>query len=478
MEFEAVVVGSGPNGLAAAIEVARAGHSVCVLEARDTIGGGARSAEFTLNGFIHDVCSAIYPMAFASPFFNSLPLAKYGLEWIHPAAALAHTFDDGTAAVLEKSVERTAAALGGDARAYTRCFAPLAEHSDELMPELLSPLIRIPRHPFLMASFGIQGIQAASGFARRQFRGVRAQALFGGIAAHSNMPLDAALTATFGLILGMLGHAGGWPIVKGGAQRLSEALGAHLQSLGGRIFTGRRVKSFHDLPPAKAVFFDLAPREILAITGNRFSPSYRKQLESFRHGPGVFKVDWALSGHVPWKAPECLRAGTVHIGGTLEEISISEKAAAEGRIAERPFVLFAQQTLFDPSRAPAGQHTAWGYCHVPNGSTADMTGRIEAQIERFAPGFRDCIIGRHTISATDYEAYNPNLIGGDISGGLMNIRQVLARPTLRRFPYRTPVPGLFICSSSTPPGGAVHGMCGYHAARAALSGILGRSAQS
>jgi phytoene dehydrogenase-like protein len=472
MEFEAVVVGSGPNGLAAAIEVARAGHSVCVFEAREQVGGGARSAELTLNGFVHDVCSAIHPLGFASPFFRTLPLAEHGLEWIHPPAALAHPLDDGTAAVLEKSILRTAARLGEDAQAYTKLFAPLAENEDKLLSEILAPPIHIPRYPFLMLNFGIHAIQAASSFAQRRFRGPRAQALFAGIAGHANMPLDASPTAAFGLLLGWLGHTGGWPFPKGGSQKLSDSLAAHLQVLGGRVFTGRRIRSFRDIPAARAVFFDVPPRELLSITGDRLPSSYRRTLEHFRHGPGVFKVDWALSQRVPWKAKECLRAGTLHIGGTLEEVVAAESEVAKGEHPERPFILFAQQTIFDQTRAPSGKHTGWAYCHVPNGSTFDMTDRIEAQIERFAPGVRDCIIGRHTMSTADFEAYNPNLIGGDIGGGLQTIRQVVARPSLRRLPYITPAPGLFICSSSTPPGAGVHGMCGFYAARAALDTVL------
>jgi phytoene dehydrogenase-like protein len=478
VEFDAVVVGSGPNGLAAAIEVAQAGYSVGVLEARDTIGGGARSAELTLNGFIHDVCSAVHPLGFASPFFKTLPLAKYGLEWVQPQAGAAHPLDDGTAVILQKSIDSTAETLAGDARSYTRCFTPLAENADKLLPEILAPPIHMPRHPLLMLSFGLQAIQTAAGFARRLFSGPRARALFAGIAAHSNMPLNVRPTAAAGLLLGMLGHAGGWPLVKGGSQKLSQALAGHFESLGGRIFTGQRVKSLRDVPPSRAALFDVAPRELLAIAGDRFPASYRRQLENYKHGAGVFKVDWALSGPVPWRAQECLQAGTVHIGGTLEEIVDAEQAAVEGRHTDRPFILFAQQTLFDSTRAPAGKHTAWGYCHVPKGSTVDMTDRIESQIERFAPGFRDCIIGRHTMSPADFEAYNPNLIGGDISGGLLNIRQLFARPALRRLPYITPAAGLFICSSSTPPVGGVHGMCGYHAARAALSTILSGSGVS
>jgi len=472
VEFEAVVVGSGPNGLAAAIEVARAGHSVCVLEAGSTLGGGARSAELTLSGFTHDICSAVHPTGFASPFFKTLPLSEHGVEWIHPPAALAHPFNDGTAAVLEKSLDRTGSTIAPDAQAYARLFAPLAESADSLIPDILAPLIRLPRHPLLMAEFGAKAIQPAATFARRHFKGPRARALFCGIAAHVNMPLSMALTAAVGLLLGMLGHAGGWPVVKGGSQALSNALAGYLKMSGGRVFTGQRVRSLRDIPPARAVFFDVAPRELLSIAGDRFPAGYRRQLEKYKHGAGVFKVDWALDEPVPWKAQECLRAGTVHIGASFEEIIEAEQAIGDGKHPERPFILFAQQTLFDHTRAPAGKHAAWAYCHVPNGSTVDMTDRIESQIERFAPGFRDCIIGRHTMSPADFQTYNPNLIGGDISGGLQNIRQVLARPSLRRLPYVTPAEGLFICSSSTPPGGGVHGMCGYHAARAALSTVL------
>jgi phytoene dehydrogenase-like protein len=411
-------------------------------------------------------------MGFASPFFKSLPLAQFGLEWIHPAAALGHPFDDGTAAILEKSVADTASTLAEDAKAYTNCFEPLAGNAKKLISDILAPPIRFPKHPVLMMKFGIQGIQSTSAFVRRRFSGPRARAFFAGIAAHSNMPLHLAPTAAFGLVLGMLGHAGGWPFARGGTQALPDALAGYLRTLGGRVVTGERIRAFRDLPPARAIFFDVPPRQLLAITGERFRGSYRRQLEKYKHGPGVFKVDFALNAPVPWEARECLRAGTVHIGGSFEEITTAEVEVSDGRHPERPYVLVAQHTLFDTSRAPGGKHTLWAYCHVPNGSSFDMTARIESQIERFAPGFRDCIIGRHTMSTADFENYNPNLIGGDISGGLQDIRQFLARPTMRRLPYTTPAPGLFICSSSTPPGGGVHGMCGYHAARAALSTIL------
>ena len=374
--------------------------------------------------------------------------------------------------MLEKSIDRTTATLGEDAQAYAKCFVPLAENADKLVAEVLEPPIHIPRHPLLMLNFGLQAIQAASSFARRRFRGPHARALFAGIAGHSNMPLDMSPTAAFGLLLGMLGHAGGWPFARGGSQMLSDALAAYFESLGGRIFTSQRITSFRDIPPARAVLFDVPPRELLSITGDRFPASYRRQLERYRHGPGVFKVDWALNAPVPWKSKDCLRAATLHIGGTLEEIVAAESAVAREQHPERPFVLLAQQTLYDQTRAPAGKHTAWAYCHVPNGSILDMTDRLESQIERFAPGFRDCIIARRTMSTSDYEAYNPNLIGGDIGGGLQTLWQVVARPTLRIQPYVTPASGLFICSSSTPPGGGVHGMCGFHAARAALATVL------
>jgi len=472
MEFDAVIVGSGPNGLAAAIEIARAGHSVCVLEASNTIGGGARTAELTLPGFWHDVCSAIHPLAIASSAFRSFSLESFGLEWIHPPAPLAHPFDDGTAAVLEKSIENTAAGLGEDAKAYTETFGPLAEYADALVSDILAPPIRVPRHPLLLTRFGLHEIQSVARFARRRFSGPRARALFAGIAGHSNMPLTARPTTAFGLLLGMLGHARGWPLAKGGSQKISNALLAYLSTLGGQTVTSHRVRSFRDIPAARAILFDVAPQQLLAIAGDRFPASYQRQLSKYQHGPGVFKIDWALSEPVPWRARECSRAATLHIGGTFEEIVAAEADVGRGRHAERPYVLFAQQTLFDKTRAPAGKHTAWGYCHVPNGSTYDMTERIESQIERFAPGFRDCIIGRHVMSTAQMQSYNPNYIGGDISGGSQNIWQVLARPAVRLVPYRTPVKSMFICSSSSPPGGGVHGMCGYHAARVALRTVL------
>jgi phytoene dehydrogenase-like protein len=472
MEFDAVVVGSGPNGLAAAIEIARAGHSVCILEARDTVGGGARTAELTLPGFRHDVCSAVHPLAIASPFFKTLPLAEHGLEWIHSPASVAHPFDDGTAAILHRSIRDTCATLGPDARAYEKLFSAFVGNAEKLVPEILAPPIHVPRHPFLLMRFGIQALQSAQGLAARRFDDNRARGLFTGIAAHANMPLDKSPTAAFGLLLGLLGHAYGWPIVKGGSQELSNALASYLMSLKGRIVTGTNVKSLLELPASRAIIFDLTPRQVLKLAFDRLPPSYRWELQKYRHGPGVFKVDWALSSPIPWKSRECLKAATVHVGGSGAEIAEGERIVAHGRCPERPFVLLAQQSLFDATRAPAGKHTAWAYCHVPSNSTIDMTERIETQIERFAPGFRDCILERHTMTAPEFEAYNSNYAGGDIGGGLQDILQIVARPSLRVTPYAIPVKGLFICSSSTPPGGGVHGMCGYHAARAALATIL------
>jgi phytoene dehydrogenase-like protein len=472
MEFDAVVVGSGPNGLAAAIEIARAGHSVCVVESHNTIGGGARTAELTAPGLLHDVCSAVHPLALASPFFQSLPLAQHGVEWIHSPACLAHPFDQGSSAVLYQSIENTSATLGLDGAPYEKLFSVLARNSRELVQELLAPPIHLPRHPIPLMRFGIHAIQSAQRFSNRHFHLSRARGLFVGIAAHSNMPLDASPTAAFGLLLGMLGHAGGWPIVKGGSQKLSDALGSYFTSLGGKIITGTHVSSLRQLPTSNAVIFDLTPRQVLKLTFDQLPPSYRWELQKYRYGPGVFKVDWALSSPIPWKSRDCHKAATLHLGGSAEEIVAAESEVAKGRFPERPFIILAQPSLFDETRAPAGQHTAWGYCHVPSNSNINMTERIEAQIERFAPGFRDCILHRHTMTAPDFETYNPNYVGGDIGGGIQDLVQIVARPSLRVTPYAMPVKGMFICSSSTPPGGGVHGMCGYHAARAVLSTIL------
>jgi phytoene dehydrogenase-like protein len=460
----AVVIGSGPNGLSAAITLARAGCDVLVHEAAAGIGGSARSAALTLPGFVHDVCSAVHPLAVSSPAFRDLPLA---IDWVHPEAPLAHPLDDGTAVVLERSLEATCRGLGADGARWQRLMQPLVEAWPTLQDEILGPLA-LPRHPLLMARFGLHALAPAASLARRWFRGERARALFAGIAAHSLLPLDMRPSAAFGLVLGVAGHASGWPFPRGGAQRISDALAGLLRSLGGAIRTGARVES---LPDAPLVLCDLTPRPFLALAGSRLSGPYRRLLERYRYGPAVFKVDWALDGPIPWKARECGRAGTIHLGGTLEEIAESERAAWNGTLAERPFVLLAQPSLFDPTRAPAGKHTAWAYCHVPNASAADMTEPLEAQVERFAPGFRRRILARSVMGPAALERYNPNLAGGDINGGAADLPQLFLRPTPRT--YTTPLPGVYLCSAATPPGGGVHGMCGYHAARLALARLAG-----
>ena len=442
-----------------------------VVEAGETIGGGARSAELTIPGFLHDVCSAIYPLGVGSPFFSSLPLEDHGLEWVHPDVPMAHPFDDGTAAVLERSVDATAYGLDRDTAAYYKLMAPLVADWGDLVVGLLAPF-RMPRHPFVMARFGLQAIRSARGLARGTFKGERARALFAGLGAHSMMPLERPMTAAFGLVLGISGHAVGWPVARGGAQKISEALASYLKSLGGEIVTGAPVESIDELPDARAVLFDVTPRQLLRIAGSRLPDGYGRRLRGYRYGAGVFKVDWALDGPVPWKAPECAGAGTVHVGGTLDEVAAAERAAWDGEHPERPYVLVAQQSLFDSSRAPEGKHTLWAYCHVPNGSTYDMTERIEGQIERFAPGFRDLVLARSAKGPGEMEEYNPNYVGGDINGGVQDWRQHFTRPVLRLVPYSTPAKGLYICSSSTPPGGGVHGMCGYFAARAALRAVF------
>jgi len=468
--YDAIVVGAGPNGLAAAITLARAGRSVVVFEAKDSVGGGARSMELTLPGFVHDVCSAIHPLGPGSPFFRTLPLAQYGLEWIQPSAALAHPLDDGTAAMLERSIEATGETLGRDAKAYRALMAPLAANWDIIADAFLGPLRpRSLRHPFALARFGLEAILPARTLANLRFKDERARAIFAGMSAHSMLPLRKAATAGFGLTLGVLGHVVGWPLPKGGSQKIADALAAYLRALGGEIVIGMEIKSLDALPAARAILFDVTPRQLLRIAGSRLSGGYARQLRGYRYGPGVFKIDFALDGPVPWKAAECLRAGTVHVGGALAEIVAAEAVVWKGQPSEKPFVLVAQQSLFDSTRAPEGKQTLWTYCHVPPGSTFDMTERVEAQIERFAPGFRDCILARHVTNPLEFERYNANYIGGDINGGVQDLWQFFTRPTMRPVPYSTPAKDIYICSSSTPPGGGVHGMCGYFAAQAALA---------
>lgn len=468
--YDAVVVGSGPNGLAAAIAIARAGYSVLVCEAQETIGGGCRSAELTLPGFTHDICSAIHPAALASAFFHTLPLERYGLQWIHPPLSLAHPLDDGQVGVLACSLEETGESLGGDAAAYQRLMQPLVENWETILAAFHGPLRLRPilTHPFKLAHFGLPALRTASGLARTHFKGAVARALFAGVSAHSMLPLDTPGTAAAGLLLALLAHAVGWPIPRGGSQKIVDALAAYLRTLGGEIVTGREVTSLETLPPTKVILCDVTPRQLLRLAGTRLSGLYRRQLQRYRYGMGVFKLDLALDGPIPWRAEACGQAGTVHLGGTLAEIAEAERAVWQGKHPERPYVLLAQQSLFDETRAPAGKQTVWAYCHVPNGSPIDMSERIEAQIERFAPGFRQRILVRHHMNARDMEVYNANYIGGDINGGVQDLAQMFTRPTISLTPYATSDKSLYICSSSTPPGGGVHGMCGYFAARAAL----------
>jgi phytoene dehydrogenase-like protein len=466
---DAVVIGAGPNGLAAAIVLARAGRRVVVYEADTTIGGGCRSAELTRPGFVHDVCSAIHPMAAASPFFRTLPLAAHGLEWVEPQAMFAHPLDDEPAAIVERSVDGTAAGLAPDADAYRRLIGPFVRTWAELDETLLGPP-RWPLHPLTAAKFGIKALQSAQRLALHEFTSSRARALLAGAAAHAMIPLDVLPSGAVALVLTITAHAVGWVFPRGGSQRLADALASCLRSFGGEIVLDQRVRSIDDLPKAGAILCDLSPRPFLEIAGRRLPDSYRRSLQQYRYGMGTFKVDWALDGPIPWRDSRVARAGTVHLGGSFEEIARSERGTFEGRVSERPFVLLAQQSLFDPTRAPAGKHTVWSYCHVPRGSEVDMLPRIEQQIERFAPGFRDRVIARHVMTPTDFERYNPNYVGGDIGMGAADLRQFFTRPTWRL--YGTPVRGLYLCSASTPPGVGVHGMCGYFAAQRALREVL------
>lgn len=468
--YDAVVVGSGPNGLAAAATLARAGCSVHVLEAADRIGGGTRTEAITLPGFLHDVCSSIHPLGVASPVFQALPLAEHGLAWVHPEAPAAHPLPDGSAAMLERSLDDTVQGLGEDGRAWHRIAHPLVEYWEELSASILGPVIRAPSHPLVMGRFGLEAAWPATTFARTLFRTERARALFAGLAGHSILDLRLPLTATFGLMFMATAHTGGWPMAAGGSERIADALVSYLMGQGGTIETGRPVASLADLPPARSVLFDVTPRQLLAIAGDALAPAYRARLRRYRYGPGAFKVDYALDGPVPWRAPEVARAGSVHLGGTIEEVAAGEAEVSRGGHPEAPYVVCTQTSLFDPTRAPDGKHTFWAYCHVPNGSSVDMTGRIEAQIERFAPGFKDRVLARHVMGPAAIEAHNANYIGGDIAGGSLGGLQLFARPMITAHPYTVPMGGqaAFLCSSSTPPGAGVHGMCGWWAAQAAM----------
>jgi len=469
-DYDAIVVGSGPNGLAAAITLKHAGLHVLILEGAPTIGGGLRTSELTLPGFKHDVCSAIHPLAIGSPLFSQLPLKAFGLDYILPTFAAAHPFDGGRAAILDFAIENTARLLGRDGKSYQKLIRPVVHDWNYILKPILGPLA-YPRHPIAMANFGVKALQPAEFLARR-FITKEGRGLWAGMAAHSILPLSYVATSAIALVLLAAAHVKGWPIPLGGSQSIANALANYFISLGGKIQTGFYVRSLEDLPSSHAVLFDVGPRQLLTIAGHKFSSLYKNQLQNFRYGMGVFKIDWALDGPIPFTAPECRIAGTVHLGNTLEEIAESERMAWNGQHAEKPFVLVAQQSLFDPSRAPEGKHTAWAYCHVPNGSTVDMTETIERQVERFAPGFRDRILAKSTLNTMQMEEYNPNYVGGDINGGAFTAGQIFTRPALRFSPYRTSARGLYICSSSTPPGGGVHGMCGYHAAVRALKDIF------
>jgi phytoene dehydrogenase-like protein len=466
LQGKACVIGSGPNGLAAAIVLAQAGLQVDVFEAEATPGGAVRTMELTLPGFRHDFGSAVYPLGAGSPFFSSLPLADHGLEWMYSPAPLAHPLDDGTAVVLEHNLDEAASALGADGKAWRNLLQPFVDRWNEFAPEVLRPIPMIPKHPFLMARFGMTALLSAKGIASR-FQSERTRALFAGLAAHSFLALDEVLSGAFGMLMAIPAHAVGWPVPRGGAQAIPDALCSYLATFGGAVWTSRPVESLAELKDYELILCDITPRQLLKMSGERLSQSYLHELERFRYGPAAFKVDYALSAPIPWKASDCLRAATVHLGGTFEEIAASEKAVRSGQHADRPFVLLAQPSLFDSSRAPEGRHTAWAYCHVPNGSQVDMLERIENQIDRFAPGFREIVLARRTFSPANLESMDANLVGGDIGGGVMDIRQFVFRPTPRH--YATSARDIYLCSASTPPGGGVHGMCGYHAAQKALS---------
>jgi phytoene dehydrogenase-like protein len=464
---DAVVVGSGPNGLAAAIELARAGVPVLVVEAEGEVGGGTRSAELTLPGFVHDVCSAVHPMGVLSPFFRTLPLAEHGLVWLRPRASVAHPLDDGPAPMLYRSLERTGARLGRDARAWARLVRPFLDDPHALLADAMAPL-GVPAHPIAFLRFGLRAAFSANRLARLWFREHPARALFAGCAAHSILPLTQPLTAALGVMFALTAHIEDWPVASGGSRAIAGALASYLRSLGGRIETGRRIQSLGELDGARVVLFDTSPDQLVRIAGDALPAGYRRRLARYRYGPGVFKLDWALDGPIPWRDATCREASTVHVGGTLEEICASERDMYRGRHAVRPFLILCQQSEVDPSRAPAGKHTGYAYCHVPHASTVDMGEAIERQVERFAPGFRDRILARHAMGPADFERYNPNYRGGAITGGVADAFQLFTRPVARLDPYSTPNPRLFLCSAATPPGGGVHGQCGWYAARSAL----------
>lgn len=468
--YDAIVIGSGPNGLAAAIAIQQQGLSVLLVEGKEEIGGGLRSAELTLPGYLSDICSAIHPLAIASPFFQTLPLEEHGLQYVFPIHAAAHPFDDGEAAYLTHDLTETAKALGIDAERYLNLVAPIVTDWPKIDNDVLAPL-HFPKHPIAMAKFGLKAMTAAT-FLAKTFKSEKAKGLWAGMAAHAIQPLTNLSTSAIGLVLMAAAHLKGWPVPVGGSKSIAQALVSYFKEIGGTVQTGTFISSLSQLPSSKTILFDIGPQQLLKIAGHQFSNIYRWQLEKYRYGMGVYKVDWALDGQVPFKDENARLAGTVHLGGTLKEIAWSEKQSAKGNYVEKPFVLLAQQSLFDNTRAPEGKHVAWAYCHVPNGSLRNMTAEIENQVERFAPGFKERILAKHTINPQELEQYNPNYIGGDINGGIIDLAQLFTRPALRSSPYRTSAKGLYICSSSTPPGGGVHGMCGYHAAKTALKDIF------
>lgn len=474
--YDAIVIGSGPNGFTAGITLARAGLKVLMLEAEATVGGGMRTRELTLPGFYHDVCSAVHPMGIASPCLAAMPLQKFGLEWCHPEVLMAHPLHDGSAGVMLKDIEATAARLPGkDGKSYAQFFNTMKNAVTVILPDLLRPLLKFPRHPFRMGIFGLAAMRSAAGLAQSEFTSDAGQAMFAGHAAHSILPLETRFTAAVGIMLATTGHMVGWPVARGGSQSIATALARYFEALGGEILVNTQVASIDELPAAKAYLFDTSTRALATICSSRLPHNYVKKLNSFRHGPGAFKLDLALSGPIPWENEDCRRAGTVHVGGTLQEMIASEQAIWEGRMEQKPFVLVAQQSVIDSSRAPSGRHTCWAYCHTPPGYDGDLTDVILNQIERFAPGFRDLILATHVMSPRDFAAYNPNYIGGDIIGGVQSLYQLIKRPVISLDPYATPGAGIFLCSASTPPGGGVHGMCGFHAANSALRRVFGIS---